>query len=569
MFNIGNKKEEVIFADMSRVEPKSAISKDFQRYTWRMVEYETDEFSGKMLVASPESEVPEVTLSLNLKGWHAIYLGLRTEEMGINCGISIRLSGDEATSYVTADKAGHLPQSFEEAYWKCADLTGQKFVFKHPEGGWPTVSYALYVKCVPLSGNEIEKLTKDRECRGFKRLIGMNDMDGFLWMKRPVSLEPFLEELEPYRDTDFERVDLEYWGGGNDAEYWDHKGLLLGNGIIYMYQGTKNGSEARRILKSKGIDFYSHMIEYTKKMGLKVYLSQRMNAFAGEIPFDTEYTSAFYTDFPQFRCKDKDGSEIARMSLAYREVQDNFLQTFRKMASYSPDGISLLFNRGMPFMLYEEPLVSGFIEKYGEDPRKLDEDDKRWLEYKSGIMTGFIERLREEMDECAHKQGMDRINISVHVLANEEQNRKFGLDIGRWAQDGLADAVVAYPIAILAPNIKTLSAGNVIDIDVDYYTEIVKGTGCKIYIDMLPREMEPEEYRQKAIEYYAKGVDGLCFWDSNSRYIKPRKWSMICRLGHKEELTDMDSGDGTYYRKINVKSLGGLRVDRYPPVWGL
>lgn len=557
----------IVFSDMSQVVPQSAVSREITKYTWRTVDYETEHFSGVLLAATAESEVPEVTLHLHLDGWHHVYVGLWNAESADQAGVSVRLSRDGATSYVegSADKA--CSQKMVECYWKSDDLTGQSIIFAHPKWGVPVVSYVIFVRCAAMSEEEVAQIKRDRERSDTRRLIGMNDMHGLLYIKRPTSIEVFYEDLEPYRNTDFYRVDLEYWGYGDAEDYTDHKGMLLGNGILFESKGARNYSESRKMLTSKGINFYSGMIEYARNMGLKVYLSQRMNAFVSEIPFDMEFTSSFFTDFPQWRCRDKDGSEIARMSLAFAEVQDNLLSTFRRMASYGPDGINLLFNRGMPFLLYEEPLLVAFRSTYGVDPRTLDEWDEHWLSFRADVMTGFMRRVKDAMAQSARAIGRDKIHISVVALANGAENRKFGLDIAAWAKEGLIDEVIAYAIAIPEPGVKTPSSGHVVGIDVEYYKKSVENTECKLFVDMLPRDMKSEEYIEKASDYYAKGADGLCFWDTTSRYIKLQHWSAIAGLGHVKELRDAKGADN--WRPIQVKSLHGLRVDRYPPEWGL
>ncbi len=46
----------------------------------------------------------------------------------------------------------------------------------------------------------------------------------------------------------------------------------------------------------------------------------------------------------------------------------------------------------------------------------------------------------------------------------------------------------------------------------------------------------PEEYRKRASQCYAQGLDNLFFWDTNARYDFSPSWSALRRLGHKEEL---------------------------------
>lgn len=559
---IDNHRNEILITDLNMCQPHTAISAELQKFTWRAVDYETGEFRGVMLLAWPESKVPEIFYPLEANGWYAIYLGLWTGQ-----GISIKLSGDEASQRVAADTANRAPAILEEVFWRNEDLTGKNLSIKHPEGGYPHESSIAFIKLVPLSDEEVADLLKERARKDTQCLIAMNDMHELFYLNRPESVDQLYEHIEPYRNTDFDKLLLEYWERDVNSNSIQHGMLCSGNNTIFLKPGDRNFVESTMILRSKGIDIYKSMIDYACQVGLKVYLSQRANAFVSEIPYDTNFTTDFYRDNPGWRCVDRDGSEIARMSYAYEEVQNRIISIYRTMASYGPDGISVLYNRHFPYLLYEEPLVEGFIAKEGIDPRTLEEKDERWLQFRSEFITLFMRKLKASISMSAEELGKSKINISVHVLANEQENRFWGLDVEAWIKEKLVDEVVAHPRVMLAPNVKSSSAVDVVPIDVDYYTSIVRGTHCKLYMDVLPRQMSPEEYRKKAIDYYRKGIDGLCFWDTKTNYL--RTWSMMSRLGHKSEIKNWDDGAGKLYRTIPIKSFGGCRVDRYPPSWGL
>ena len=68
--------------------------------------------------------------------------------------------------------------------------------------------------------------------------------------------------------------------------------------------------------------------------------------------------------------------------------------------------------------------------------------------------------------------------------------------------------------------------------------------------EVMPRRMSPEEYRQRAISNYADGADGLCFWDTYNRNAYRKEYSMVRRLGHKDELAGGD--DGGYRRLLSL-----------------
>ena len=53
-----------------------------------------------------------------------------------------------------------------------------------------------------------------------------------------------------------------------------------------------------------------------------------------------------------------------------------------------------------------------------------------------------------------------------------------------------------------------------------------------------------------------------------NRVIRKVDWTMLRRLGHKEELRSYDSGEGTWYRLCRTMRIGGRDVSRYLPAWG-
>ena len=546
-------KKLIIFNDMSQCEPKSAISDKQNLYNWRAVDFETIDslaqynIKGKMLMADPENNAPDITLKLNQKGWYSIFVGLF--RIYPDDGIRLKLTNDKATVFVKADNAYEY---IDEVFWKNAELTGQNLIIKKPFNNQGT-AYIAYVKLVPLDNKEIEQIKKDAENNSNKRLIALNDGHGIFYSKKPESEEAILEDVEPYKNTDFDKL---YWcvgAGGDVFTYPTSLGKVYGDNMeSYPRDGDRTIAESMKILNSKGINSVKEVVGYAKENGLKIYLSLRMEAFMCHQPWDGIFNGYFYDNNPQLRCKDIDGSEIARMSFAYDAVQNFIINIFKEFASYNIHGISMLYTRGAPYLLYEEPIIKGFIAKYNINPRTLKEDDERLLNYRSEFMDNFMRKVNLTLDSISKNTGKERIKISVHGLNDYKNNHFFGLNIEKWAKEKMINEVVAYPWN-----------GGVID--VDYYVNITKNTNCSLYVEMMPRSMPPAKYKEKAEELYKKGVYGLSFWDTNSRHPKLTQWSMIRRLGHKDELEKWDDGNGTYFKKIRLKYIGQYRVDKYPP----
>lgn len=511
-----------LLSDLSRCRPAGAVSaKPPRGFAWQAVPYEAEGIAGTMLTAEPEWIVPDVELPLGAEGWHAIYLGLWKG------GATVRLSGDAAGRHLRPDHDGANPVRFQEAFWKCADLTGQRLVFRHaptllhpiPKFGNCGASCVAWVRLVPLSQRQAKEWQSAAAPSPAKRLIGHDD---FLTMQRKngafASEDSTRSQIEPYRNSDFEKLFLECWHGGG------------------------------------GVPAYRAAIAYAHEIGLQVYLARRM----GSMPVE-----------PLRRVRDRDGAELPRLSYAHPESQGQALEVLKQMASYRPDGVALFFHKGMPFVRYEEPVVQGFAENTGTDPFNLPEDAPEWLRWRAGFVTGFLRRAKRELAEYAAGQGMAPLRIAAYVLATRENNLFFGLDPETWIREGLVDEVVAsYKFCPQAGERVDIYQINGAGPDFEYLAAAAEGTGCRVYCDLSPagdtgRYAEPDTYRRLALDMYARGAHAPCIWDAHTRHPLPRQWNAIARLGHKDELAALGDGEGAAHRDVKVNAIGGNTVNRW------
>lgn len=559
----------IYVTDMGACTPAAALSSEHRKYRWQTVPYEAEGVSGTMIYSGPETDTPPVTLPLGVSGWHAVFLGLYSNIHV--AGLKARLTGDrgftsferEASETGSPDpvysgpSAGRVDNyALDERFWKYADLTGQDVVFAAEvarSGRSP--AYVAYVKLVPLSNEEVAAIQADRADAGTKRLIMMNDaFADYTSLPHHDPRQAIWDWLEPYRDTDFKT--LLWCASQGDAAHYPSRILpIVGSGTTDFPRPIDRAiNETITDLAGKGVDALYEVIEFCHEAGIQVHVSNRMESFQCSPPFEEFFTGSLYLEHPEWRCVDIDGREIARMSYAYEGVRALVMGVFREYANdYDIDGINPIFNRGAPFLLYEKPLLDGFRAKTGLEARQLAEDDERYLRYRAGVITEFMRCLRRAMDEMGEKRGR-KIEISPHVLNDEKTNLYYGLDVAAWVRDGLVDNIISYPWQNL-------------DTDVPYFVGLTRGTGVTYYNEVMPRRMSPEEYRQRAIEDYAAGVDGLCFWDTNFRDRFKREYSMIRRLGHRDELAGWDDGEGEFFTTRKLLSVGGYVMDKYPPLW--
>jgi hypothetical protein len=607
----------IYLTDLSQCLPAGGLSRDQVPYRWHVVDYEADGLAGTMLMAGPETQAPEVRLTLNAAGWHAIYLGVwgdpwSTGGTAIETGrrrlIQVKLTADASFTLVERDEPASYParpsgpeenqylgdphlalggmgkpvqrlemsdQRYQgeeyhylsECFWKCADLTGQHLIIGQPYSPYAhkRMGALAYVRLQPLSEAETQNLWAERQDPDTKRLIAICDGTNFLWQQGPTSRKEIWREIEPLRDSDFWAI---CWQGGlgDSRNYPTQVSRVMGTDVRDFGYSDRYAAEALQILLGRGINPLKTALDYAHQLGLQFFVGERMGAVGCYPPFEATYTGPLYCSHPEWRCVDRDGRPIARMSYAYAGVQDYMLALFRETTSYGADGVHLIFVRGAPFVLYEQPALDDFQVACGLDARSLPEGDERWLRYRSRYMTGFMTRLRRQLDELGATMGGKRLAIVASVYGRPADNDFFGLDLAGWIQQGLVDILSPYPWK------DGHSADTLQDVDVDYFTQLTRGTSCKLYVEMLyrggGRRMPPEAWRQRARALYDAGVDGLSIWDVDHRHTAKAQWSTISRLGHLAELRNPELDQRRDFRFVKLKSIGGYTVDRYPPDWG-
>ena len=357
-------------------------------------------------------------------GWHAIFVGLWSN--WTPSLLKIKLTSDPA--YVAMDREegpnGRVDNyTTDERFFKYADLTGEDIMLAQQGGGAPTPAYITYVKLVPLSDAEVEAIEAERASGETKRLFFMNDGFSNFGNFRPTEAEDIWQWLEPYRDTDFKTLLWCPGAGGDVLNYISEYGSLIGDSTTdYPRISDRKNAESHQILAGKGIDPMKTVIDYCHSMGVSVHVSNRMESFQCSPPFEEFFTGRFYTEHPEWRCVDIDGREIARMSYAYEGVRDLMLNMFKEATDkYDADGVNPIFNRGAPFLLYEQPLLDGFEAETGLDARQLAEDDERYLRYRAGVMTDFMRTLRRELDAIGDAEGPEAGGLGPRAEQRADQ----------------------------------------------------------------------------------------------------------------------------------------------------
>lgn len=578
-----NASKAVVISDMSKCVPASAFSKKLKMNHWKVIPYElVDGRSGKIIWASVEACAPALKLPLGVKGWYAIFVGFYSTSL-TPCFAWLKLDGEPAAQ---PRKPGPQTKGFwgiEEIYYKAAELKagGCLHISQQSAGAMASGCGIAYVKLVPLTGEEIAGIRKDRGDHSHRKLAATED--GFFFGCGPTTVPELLARVEVFRDTDFKTL-LLHIGGADQVAYATKYGCGFATGIDeYSLVDSRHTIESIRELKRKKINPTKVLIDGAHDVGMKVHVGNRPALWSYHEPHADFFESQFYRKHPKWRTIDRDGTEVSRMSWAVPEVRKHLLDVLGEAVGFGADGCHVVFNRGCPMVLYEPAFRELFKQKHGKDPTEIPESDPRIARAWAEVVTTFMREARVMLDKEQKRRGDGkRLEMSVCVLGNEYDNLLYGIDIRRWAAEGLVDEV--YPTKMdfgavkITWDIKFFKEGcgpKAVFVSPMFSTALVTEDNLKAgyCYHLLSRGIdyhEKDSVIKAAMRVLKQGADGLSFWDVFESASDPRRWSVISRFGHMDELKSLKKGklpDRVFTPAIH--RLGDQIVDgRFPPYWG-
>lgn len=566
-------------SDLTRCLPSEAISRDGRPGTWIAVDYETAERKGVMLFGTPESGAPPLTLPLNAKGWHQIRLGIF---YGQSAGfvaprfLQVKLTGDTAFSRCglesfRAEKDGPHPEKelewrdVGEAFWKCANLTGQDLIIARPPRGDAATqeSNLAYVRLLPMSDAQIAEWRAEQPSGETKRLIACYD-GGNLRLWGVSQREDFPAEFESLRDSDFDVV--LYAMAYGPATFYPSK-----VGELASTSGTFELGAWMRQCRKIGLDPLAEALRAAHACGLRLFPQVRL--VGPQLPpmhLRGEYGGKLMASHPEWMATYPDGEPTRHLSFAYAGVRDFYVRLFREWVEhYRADGIHVILSRSEPFVYYERPVCEAFQKEYDEDMRKLPPTDLRVQRVRARFLTQFLRETRAMLDEVGKMQGR-YLPACYTVPVNGQPAKQLGtaaasslaeclfsaLDVPAWIREGLVDYLIVH-LHVYQPH-----DGSAVQPKIREMTQLAGGTKTRVFVDVYPRRMVPEQYRKIAVSYYDAGADGLAFWDSQGRDYRLSEWAFVKRLGHRKDLSGWQDKGNDYYRKVPLRRLDGFPMGR-------
>lgn len=524
-----------IFTDMTLCEPKEALSDRRHHDKWKVFEYETADFSGKCVSVGRESSAPDLTLRLDRKGWHAVYIGISTITDLTRTApnqIEAKFTGEPAFQRFSNRLAlgDRRRDVLEEIFVGVADLSTNDLqistVYQMP-------ARLHYVKAIPLEDREVAAIQSDRKQR--KTRTSVATMDGFSWIHpfRPKTRADLASTFSRYRHSDFKT----WWfqvGGADLVHHPGKVGNLMGGHLdTFPRSVDREYVESVRHLHERGIDPLKVAVEEAHAQDAEILVCLRAAGWKGAPPWEEFFMSEFYEAHPELRCVDYDGTPTMHMSYASEEVQNHLIKVYREVLERDPDGLGFLFHRGLPLMLWEKPFCDKFEKKFGVDPRTIPEDDPRVAAMRAEIMTSFMRKIRTLRDETKDR----RLKMAVTTFATEADNRKFGLDVETWVKEGLVDQIGVAWFAYYTSGLGKFTGDN------HYYAKITEGTDVKFFPFYIGWKIESAEQLIRGVRRdYREGADGIAVWDPEQfrgwRKGTHSYWPLLSKLGHRNLVED-------------------------------
>ncbi len=537
----------IFVSDLSRCQPSTALSKVNKKQHWTLIPYVTDKVSGTMIGAGSMADAPDVTIPLGVSGWHAVYVGFWNahHDYDGDTTIKLKLTDDPCFRPISAAAAPMnwklRPQEaveteLQESFFTYADLTGRDLIIGQQTKGRPKKAYVAYVKLVPLSKKEVDAIEKDRARKDTRVLIATNDGASFLVGKGSTTKEEILEQVEPYRYSDVGKV-IWAFTYGDRTGYPSKVGRFIGisEQDITIRPAEETRLKSLNTLTSKGLIPAQVALEHVHDMGLPFDAMFRMSIRGDMPPGDWSTGHGLVRKKPWVRMVAKDGTPLEKASYAFPEVQDHVLSLIREVAErFDIDGVNLGWIRGPQFVGYEAPVIEDFKKEYGEDPRKLDDNEERVQRLRAKYVTEFVRKVRQLLNELGSKRRR-RFELSAWVFSSES-NLFFGLDAETWVAEGLLDSIIAS-----GPK---------------EFVQSVKARNCRFY-----QGWGSAEYVLKG---YEKGVDGFAAWDLSMAIFGysqevPHRWALVSRVGHPDEVAAF-AKEPPKITTVKLKSVGGFDI---------
>ena len=167
---------------------------------------------------------------------------------------------------------------------------------------------------------QVRVLKKDRVQKETKRLFVHSDAH---FSNPSGSVEEILKHIEPFRNSDVDRI---YWeaGGGDRALYFskiadDYGKALDEPNTFFPRTIDRQLAQTWKSYRQKGIDPLQVASEFTQGLGIEFHACYRTAGFVYPPPHD-HIQGSFFENHPELVCVSKDGAPCLEFPMLFLKL---------------------------------------------------------------------------------------------------------------------------------------------------------------------------------------------------------------------------------------------------------
>jgi len=502
---------------------------------WIAVNYETATRSGIGVAAGARSGASELVLELGLEGDYILQLAL-----GTGAALRVWLDGDVGYREFETQHGGN---ALQECRLHAANLTGKRLNIALKDDGKPKPTYLGYIRAVKA----------EAPYQSARNLVATNDGWSWVAMGELQTVRDVSRFFTPFHDSDFR---LMLWGPAGADFSGNHRtevGTIAPTEPTYAFRDCDRvHAETWKAFLETGGDILKAAVANAREVGIDIHFYIRMEAFYGPFPWEGTFNTRFYEQHPEWRCQDEFGDQVQRMSYAYPGVQDHMIAYFKELLEYGPDGLCFAFNRGLPMMIAEPPVLAEFERQTGRKPNLPEEiDSEEMIAARTAIMSGFMQRVHDLLAARG-------LALSCIVLPNIEYNRTCGLDLEALVENGIFESVMVHSGGFHAHGVALH--------DEPFWQRLRDSGKTKVYPNGWCGSYDYVETARFLKEtVFDQGFAGGFFWDTENYTANPYNWHPIRQGGTPEFL--QRTIDRTIEAPLIERHtrIQGVKLDRYTP----
>lgn len=540
------------FTDFTTIPDTRKLSKTAQYGHWQIAPYETEQFTGVMIVANPKAAAPAVEIPLPVKGRASIFVGVAENYCD---RLLIKLGRDGCFEKITHGDVDSK-HCIQELWWKDVDLKeGDVLVLKQDAGMERrcAVTHVRLTEAPPPTQPQIPFVAV---------------MDGYPGNNGPLDLDEMIGEELQFADTHVSDLchgtDIAgmatYTTDMPSHRYPAEK--MIERPLTWNQHDLWTLQQMIKFRKAKRCSF-RESVEAAHSIKRKIYAYHRMAITRLYAPMRM-FENPMFDAHPEWRCVDFDGTPVSRLSICFPEVRQAFYDHFRETVQRGADGVCLVFCRGWPLVLFEKPVEKEFERRTGKKMRDFPSTYPSLWHVRADFFNEFMRDIRKIVTDAGKGR---ETRVYALTLAQPKINQHFAMDCETWAKEGLVDVFCPYPYGYDATPTP---------IDVLEWARLLKGTRAKLCPILNRMTYEPAgaietpiKLLDRAEQWLSEGAHGLSIWDLDTNMIHPLYRRLAYNLASKDGRARLREIFAKGVTRYAFKTMDGLAVDRYQPGWNV